>query len=80
MATKVHALLNGLPLCRFTYEVPAHWPSGHTWTDLADIDNITCSGCREKIHKDRKDTRSLDEITNDLDDVMEEATGPLHNH
>ncbi len=44
----VHALLHGLPLCEFSIDVPAKWPPGHQWTEIRDIGNINCTGCKRK--------------------------------
>lgn len=41
----VHALLEGLPLCRFSTDVPANWPKGHVSTDPSDETNINCPAC-----------------------------------
>ena len=43
----VHGLLNGLPLCLFTREIPAHWPEGHQWTGHGNVENITCAICKQ---------------------------------
>lgn len=47
----VHVLLYGLPLCLFTRDFPRDWPEGHVWTEHTDMDNISCSGCKEKAEK-----------------------------
>jgi hypothetical protein len=30
----IHILHGGLPLCRFSTEVPGNWPEGHQWVGL----------------------------------------------
>lgn len=44
----VHALRGGLPLCRFSDDVPRDWPEGHRWTDIADVDHVTCTECKTR--------------------------------
>lgn len=44
----VHGLLAGLPLCRFTDEVPRDWPEGHVWTELGDTEHMTCAECKSR--------------------------------
>jgi hypothetical protein len=44
----VHALRGGLPLCRFSDDVPRDWPDGHRWTDVADVEHITCAECKRR--------------------------------
>lgn len=42
----VHILYGLLPLCGFTNEFPAAWPSGHRWVSSADdMSRATCSRC-----------------------------------
>lgn len=47
----VHALLHGQPLCGFSTDVPASWPHSHVWTDVSDLKNINCSGCKQKAEE-----------------------------
>ena len=32
--TTVHVLFEGLPICRFTSELPDKWPAGHRWISI----------------------------------------------
>ena len=41
----VHLLDEGLPLCRFSTEVPGRWPHGHLWTYVDDYENANCAAC-----------------------------------
>ncbi len=47
----VHALLEGRPLCGFSNEIPALWPSGHIWTEPSDLKGITCKDCKHEAQK-----------------------------
>jgi hypothetical protein len=47
-APAVHYLHYGLPLCRFTRNLPNEWPVGHTWVGITDANarnDVTCPGC-----------------------------------
>jgi hypothetical protein len=41
----VHILNHGLPLCRFTRDMPLHWPPGHKWVGDEERSEATCAGC-----------------------------------
>jgi hypothetical protein len=41
---QLHALREGLPLCRFTTAVPRDWPSDHEWAHDVDFRNMTRGG------------------------------------
>jgi hypothetical protein len=41
---KVHILHEGLPLCRFTQDVPADWPQGHKWVSKTEP-GANCQAC-----------------------------------
>lgn len=41
----VHILQYGLPLCRFTPELPEGWPQGHRWVGLDERNLATCPTC-----------------------------------
>lgn len=49
----VHALWHGMPLCRFTRDVPKFWPEGHMWVH-PDSDEQTCLVCKEESKKFRE--------------------------
>lgn len=40
----VHFLWYGLPLCRFSTELPRNWPNGHVWSNVRS--ELTCADCR----------------------------------
>jgi len=44
----VHILHHGLPLCRFTVDLPEDWPAGHSWTDLSRARESNCRGCQTR--------------------------------
>jgi hypothetical protein len=41
----VHVLLSGLPLCRFSIQMPVDWPPGHRWVSLHNPEMANCEGC-----------------------------------
>ena len=48
----LHVLHTGLPLCRFTGDIPRDWPEGHVWLGISMIteeDSVTCPGCRSAL-------------------------------
>jgi hypothetical protein len=45
----VHILHEGFPLCRFSVEVPAHWPKGEHWVPASDSANANCARCLEAL-------------------------------
>lgn len=45
----VHILYHGQPLCGFSSEVPAHWPSGHLWVCVEDKERATCPECKKEL-------------------------------
>lgn len=47
----VHILRAGLPLCRFTFDVPRDWPEGHGWTHEWDKANANCGGCVSELER-----------------------------
>lgn len=48
----IHILKYGLPLCRFSAEVPARWPNGHVWTPkhvwTPNRNESSCDGCKRE--------------------------------
>ena len=50
----VHALLYGQPLCGFSTGVPRDWPPDHKWTQVSDLGNINCPGCKDEAEKHLK--------------------------
>jgi hypothetical protein len=42
----VHILRYGLPLCRFSVEVPNKWPNGHLWAPTRA--GATCEHCKRE--------------------------------
>lgn len=42
----VHILYQGQSLCRFSKEIPANWPDGHTFVGAEDKDKSDCLGCK----------------------------------
>jgi hypothetical protein len=51
----VHALQGGQPLCGFSQDIPANWPSSHAWTEVDDLENINCCACKSKAEELAKD-------------------------
>lgn len=47
----VHILDRGLPLCRFTTDVPGEWPDGHQWVGLDDTEPATCVACLKAVEQ-----------------------------
>ena len=46
----VHVLWHGLPLCKFSREMPRFWPEGHRWVHPWDADKLaTCRQCMEVL-------------------------------
>ena len=41
----IHGYLYAAPLCGFSREMPIHWPQGHFFTRIEDIEHITCPCC-----------------------------------
>jgi hypothetical protein len=51
----VHILHYGLPLCRFTTEVPSNWPPNAKWVALNDdkiVDQATCPRCKAQAEQE----------------------------
>lgn len=44
----VHALSQGYPLCGFSKDFPAHWPTDHVWTYVTDLQNTNCCVCKQR--------------------------------
>lgn len=49
-ARNMHILMHGLPLCRFSTEVPRDWPRGHWWAGLnmRDVPKVNCRVCLKR--------------------------------
>lgn len=45
----VHALFEGLAVCRFSREEPGAWPAGQQWTHIQDRVRVTCDECRHVL-------------------------------
>ena len=43
---ETHGLLDGRPLCAFTFLPPANWPQGHFAVPPTDLEHMTCPKCR----------------------------------
>lgn len=48
----LHVLSGGRALCAFSLETPSQWPTGHTWTSIAElregvtkIEDLSCEAC-----------------------------------
>lgn len=59
----VHVLHYGLPLCRFTTDLPIDWPHGHKWVGLDDIGVATCPECLHIALLPAPKERTHDQIT-----------------
>ncbi len=44
----MHALCTSDPLCGFSKKFAKDWPKNHDWVSFRDIDEITCTVCKEK--------------------------------
>ncbi|OGY99349.1 MAG: hypothetical protein A3B13_02950 [Candidatus Liptonbacteria bacterium RIFCSPLOWO2_01_FULL_45_15] len=47
----IHGIQSGLPLCGFSHDVPKNWPNGHTFVLFYDVENMTCSSCRQEARR-----------------------------
>jgi hypothetical protein len=42
---RVHILVAGAPLCRFSAATPQAWPPGHKWVGIDQREKATCHDC-----------------------------------
>ncbi len=55
--TTFHIVSQGLPLCRFSGEIPERWPTGHRFISLTqeeNYDRVNCPLCRERLESRKK--------------------------
>lgn len=45
----IHILHYGLPRCRFSSDLPVHWPEGHRWVGFDDMCKATCPACIRSV-------------------------------
>lgn len=49
LATTLHVLHYGQPICGFTTDTPDKWPEGHRWIGIEDWNQLSnCPGCRDR--------------------------------
>jgi len=48
----IHGLRNGYPRCRFSSELPRHWPAWNCWSDQPK--EVTCEGCKQHEYGDEQ--------------------------
>lgn len=59
----IHILRYGLPLCRFTANTPADWPTGHKWIHFPDPTNkAKCSVCKRVLPREKFSKTDVDKV------------------
>ncbi|KKN81369.1 hypothetical protein LCGC14_0319820 [marine sediment metagenome] len=72
MTVTIHGLLNGLPMCGFTTDIPFHWPIEHKWS--LDPDDFTCEACFKLVKT------GGDPLSTPVDAIVDRVTGVLLKH